>query len=435
MTLKVISCLTSGRVSGVDVFATHLTRGLRSLGVDASILLTEPDEQVPDPMRLPVDIPVAVLPVQPRDSGRTRRRTLFAYLESQAPCIYIPNYDYRHSIVSARVSDKVTVVGIVHSDDPMHYDHVVRLGKYWNAVVAVSPTIARKSTVLEKNIADRVFTIPYGIHPPARFPKRDHNASAPLRIIYAGRLEQNQKRVMDFPKILDELERRGVPVRLMLVGSGPSFKDLVDLSERHLDAGRLTILSTMPNHEMVNLYEGSDVFLLTSNFEGLPMSMLEAMSHGCVPVVSDIESGIPEVIENGQNGFRVPVGDIRGYADRLEQLQRDSALRHHLSRRAHDTIIEKDYSVERMARQYAELFERLHHQSQAGQFRRPRAFYGEPMVRKLLLQAERKVRRIWQGTSSQVLTSNVLDLLRRPGAAAIPTEAESNQRSGRRSDY
>lgn len=424
MTLKVISCLTSGRVSGVDVFATHLTRGLRKLGMDASILLTEPDEQVPDPMRLPTDVPIDVLPVQPGDTGRARRRALFSYLESQAPCIYIPNYDYRHSIVSARVSDNVTVVGIVHSDDPMHYDHVIRLGKYWNAVVAVSPTIARKSAGVERSISDRVFTIPYGIHPPVKCPKRDQSATAPLRIIYSGRLEHNQKRILDFPKILDELSRRGVPVRMMLVGSGPAFKDLVDLSERHLDAGTLTILSTVPNTEMADLYQSADVFLLASAFEGLPMSLLEAMAHGCIPVVSDIESGVPELIAEEKNGFRVPIGDIAGFADRLEQLQRHPVLRHRLSRAAHDTIIEKDYSVDRMAREYAALFEQLHADTRDGKFRRPRSFYGEPTVRKLLLQAERKVRRLWQGSSPQVLTSNVTDLIRRPRGSALPVNRE-----------
>jgi glycosyltransferase involved in cell wall biosynthesis len=396
MKLRVISCLTSGRVSGVDVFATHLTRGLRARGFDASILLTEWDEKVPDPMPLADDVPVHSLDVKPGDSGRRRRQALFSYLEDMAPCIYIPNYDYRHSIVSARVSDRIAAVGIVHSDDPMHYDHVHRLGKYWNAVVAVSDVVAQKTAALEPSVAPRLATIPYGVAAPAVVRPRNRTAADPLRLLYAGRLEHAQKRILDFPKILDALVDRGVPVRLTIVGSGAGYSELAAAGRRHLASGALTLRHTVPNHLMSEYFNEADAFVLCSGFEGLPLGLLEAMAHGAAAVVTDVESGIPELIRHGENGFRVPVGDVAAFADRLTQLQQDPALQARLAEQGRQTVIDKGLTVDRMCDVYAQLFERVHTEALQGGFQRPRAFFGEPTVRRVYLQADRKLRR-WAG--------------------------------------
>ncbi|MGH7449865.1 MAG: glycosyltransferase [bacterium] len=188
MDYKVILAATWGRISGVDVFSTHLVRGLREQGIAAHILLTEPDEVVPDPMPFPSDIPVARLPVKKRERRRNRWLATIRYLEEQAPCIYIPNYDWYHSCVSPRLSNRVGIVGVVHSDDPVHYEHVKRLGRYWNAIVAVSPAIAAEITTLSSTLAQRLVTLLHGIVVPNRLPEKRHDLNQPLRVVYAGRL-------------------------------------------------------------------------------------------------------------------------------------------------------------------------------------------------------------------------------------------------------
>ena len=69
------------------------------------------------------------------------------------------------------------------------------------------------------------------------------------------------------------------------------------------------------------LLDAHDVFLLTSDHEGLPLSLLEAMGHGVVPVVSDLESGIREVVDQS-NGVLVPVDDLEGYARAIVHLDK-----------------------------------------------------------------------------------------------------------------
>jgi glycosyltransferase involved in cell wall biosynthesis len=363
---------TSGRLSGVDIFSANLVRGLRTLGREASILMTCPDDSTPDPMPLPDDVPVTTLPVSRKMAWRRRWKVLADYLESNAPGIYIPNYDWRNSCISPILSRKVGIVGIVHSDDPLHYEHVARLGRYWNAIVAVSRTIAYRVVELDPSLAPRLVTIPYGVQVPASLIEKEPAPGGSLRIVYAGRLTQEQKRVRDLPLIFGALMERGVAAELTIVGGGAEEGNLKAACSRWIADGRVRFLGTLPNREVLHVFEQSDVLLLTSEFEGLPVSLLEAMAHGCVPVVTDIPSGIPELVRNGETGYRIGVGDIAGFADCLANLQAGAAKRHALSAASYQAIRAGGFSTEDMVASYLSLFERVLVEAELGEFQRPK---------------------------------------------------------------
>jgi hypothetical protein len=89
--------------------------------------------------------------------------------------------------------------------------------------------------------------------------------------------------------------------------------------------------------------------------------------------VSDLRSGIPELIEDGLEGFRVLVGDIRGFAQRVAGLQRNEGLRERMAQAAYNKVNKSgsDYRLDRMIESYAELFETIAEQAQLGNFHRP----------------------------------------------------------------
>jgi glycogen synthase len=89
------------------------------------------------------------------------------------------------------------------------------------------------------------------------------------------------------------------------------------------------------------------VFLLASDAEGLPISLLEAMAHGVVPVVSDLESGIRDVVDAG-NGLLVDVDDTEGYARAIIHLHEHRDELAAKSAAAHERV-KKEFSVEAMA--------------------------------------------------------------------------------------
>lgn len=376
MDFQVVVASPYWAMNGVNIFSANLVRGLQAQGVAAHILLTEQHSSLVDIheplLALPSDIPVVELPVAEPECWGAHWRAMLRYLEARAPCIYIPNSDWRHSIVSPKLSRRVGIVGIVHSDDPLHYDHAARLGRYWNAIVTTSQAIAGRVAAQHPALAERITTIPIGVPVPARFPERRADKSAPLRVIYHGGLTQYQKRILDLPCIVEALLARQVPVTLTIVGDGADRERLQAASQTLAARGAIRFLGMLPHDQILDSLAQQDVYILTSEFEGMPNALNEAMGHGCVPVVTDIRSGIPEVVQDGVNGYLAPVGDVEAFADRLALLYRDPERRDSMARRAYHTVVEGGYRSQDMVRRYLALFERVWHEAARGEYRRPR---------------------------------------------------------------
>lgn len=369
---RVIVSTPVWEVSGVNVFTANLLRGLAQRGIEGEVLLTDPDSPNSLPMPMDADLRVSRLAYRRWENFPTRWSRLANYLDERAPCIYLPNYDYRFSPASAFVKGGVRTVGIVHSDDPVHYEHAARMGKWWSAVVAVSAAIGTEVRNRHADLAERLAIIPYGVRVPRQIPDREAH-EGPLRIVYAGRLVQPQKRVLDLPRIAAALTERGTPFVMRIVGSayeGSVRDQLMADSEPFVRNGSMEYLGALPNEEVYAIYEDSDVVILTSEFEGLPVTLLEAMGRGCIPVVTDIPSGIPEVVKHGESGLLVPVGNIQAFADQLTHLFQNLALRKQLSEGAFRAVDRGHYRVEDMVDRYLKVFEQV--------LRMPPAQRGQP---------------------------------------------------------
>lgn len=101
----------------------------------------------------------------------------------------------------------------------------------------------------------------------------------------------------------------------------------------------------------------SDIFVLPSRAEGLPMAMLECMGAG-MPVVATRVGAIPEVIEEGREGLLVPPADAAALATAMDRLAGDAALRQRMGAAARRTC-EDHYGVESAARKLLLLYDAL----------------------------------------------------------------------------
>src|SRR5690606_1533516 len=297
------------------------------------------------------------------------------------------NHDFDHSSIAPRLPREVVVVGVVHSDDPEHYAHARQLGRYWDGAVAVSRAIAAELHGIAPELHARTRTIPYGVGVPGEPPRPGNLTAGRLDIVYAGRLDDYQKRVFDLPPIFERLAHAGVDARLPILGGGGGvgtrLRKMFGPAARD---GTVRFAGVLDHAATLEAFEQGDVLLLTSAVGGLPLTMLEALARGCIPVVSDIRSGIPELIEDGINGFRVPVGDTGAFADRLRSLAMHPGLRRRMSIAAHSTIANGPYRMDTMTDRYLELFDELWEDAVTGRFARPTG-----PVRRV-----RRGRRIWR---------------------------------------
>jgi glycosyltransferase involved in cell wall biosynthesis len=371
LTCEVIVSSPRWVVNGVNVFSENLVRGLSARGVNAQLLITGSNEGDAKPMSLPRDIRVHHLPVENRRSWRARWNCMIDYLKDRAPCIYIPNHDYEYSCVARALPRNVGVVGVVHSDDPEHYAHAHQLGRFWNATVAVSQSIAENLTSSEPALATRMRVIHHGVRADSELRRPRIDRSAPLRIVYVGRLVEQPKRVFDLPRIMEALERRDVPATLTVVGGGEDRKALESLASPCVERGAIRFAGILSNNEITRELREHDALILTSAYEGFPLAVLEAMAWGCIPVVTAIRSGIPELVRDGDNGYVVGVGDIETFAERLAGLQRDAQLRERLSQHAFGSLHEGGFTAEAMIDRYLDLFHGIAKELSDGAFQRP----------------------------------------------------------------
>ena len=140
-----------------------------------------------------------------------------------APAIVVPNYMW--SLFLAGFEAGIRCVGMCHSDSPSEY--YLPLSWYEPLIdkyIAVSQECDRR---LKQYVAHRsadVTTLPYGVNVPGVL-SRDYQTT-PLRLIYAGRVTQPQKRVWDFLPLVEHLLRARVPFEFTIVGEGDEFGPL-----------------------------------------------------------------------------------------------------------------------------------------------------------------------------------------------------------------
>ncbi len=111
-----------------------------------------------------------------------------------------------------------------------------------------------------------------------------------------------------------------------------------------------------PTKEIEREYEESAMLVMSSNYEGLPMVMIEAMACGLPVVAFDFKCG-PKDIINGENGVVVRNGDIEGLAKGMMRLMGDEELRGRMSEEARKVV--EEYSEERVMEKWVNLFEEL----------------------------------------------------------------------------
>jgi glycosyltransferase involved in cell wall biosynthesis len=162
----------------------------------------------------------------------------------------------------------------------------------------------------------------------------------------------------DHAGLLDAIERvrDHLPdVVLLLIGSGPLEQELrTSVTARGLGS---TVRLLGSRDDVPDLLPGLDVFVLSSRFEGLPISLLEAMAAE-VACVSTAVGGIPEAITDGVEGRLVPAGDSAALAEALTRVLTDEQQRHALGAAGRRRVV-AEFSIDRAVRRTEQLYSQL----------------------------------------------------------------------------
>ncbi len=177
------------------------------------------------------------------------------------------------------------------------------------------------------------------------------------RIVMVGRLDTNKNHAM-LLRAFARLHKNYPEVRVALYGAGlpgsdtePALRSLA----AELGIGEKVDFMGRQNHIREKI-EDAWVFVLASDYEGMPNALLEAMATGLAVISTDCPCGGPRsVIRDGENGILIPVGDEMALMRALDRLLGDEALRERLGREAAKLAVE--LSPEKVCRLWQEEIE------------------------------------------------------------------------------
>lgn len=174
-----------------------------------------------------------------------------------------------------------------------------------------------------------------------------------LRVLYVGRLVPFKGQAI-LLEALAAIRRRGVDASLTVVGDGPSRAALERRAEELGLAAAVRFDGAVGQDEIGAHYAAADVFCLPSFAEGVPVVLMEAMAMRIAVVTSRV-MGIPELIDDGEDGILVAPGRADQLAAALERLARDPELRERLGRRGREKVV-AEFDVRESGRRLARIF-------------------------------------------------------------------------------
>jgi glycosyltransferase involved in cell wall biosynthesis len=182
---------------------------------------------------------------------------------------------------------------------------------------------------------------------PLRDRLREELGAQGLAVLFVGRLVEELKGVKSLIRACAALEKGGRRLSLLLAGDGPDRKRYEKIAAEE-GLQHIRFLGTLEQKALCKVYAAADVLVLPSRSEAWGLVLNEGMEFGLPLIVSDAVGAAPDLLPEEENGFVVPVGDVKALESGLDRLISDEALRQRMSE-ASRRIIES-FTPERWAK-------------------------------------------------------------------------------------
>lgn len=355
-------------LGGVTAWLETLLLRLHRDGVPVVLLLHSYETYVPQfgvwsrlrEAGIPVEIESSPIEDEAAHPDRYVRKTI-QFLNRYYPLVFVPNCRNALYFAAQLLGRKgLPWVFPIHSDDPL----------FWNVASALSLRTSKGTfvggsryicqQVKERGLARTSVLIPYGVPIPSTHASF---SASPFRVVYAGRLIEEQKRISLVLKSLALACQMDDRIECLVMGDGPEFEPSCAWVKRQGLSERIRFSGRLEMNEFRKSIATCQAILMMSDYEGLPISLLEAMACGVVPVVRLIPSGIPELVKHHETGFLVDENP-QNAASALVRLVEDSGLWGRFSK-ASAHLVADHYSEDSSYQRWVNLLAQLAKQSSA----------------------------------------------------------------------
>jgi len=228
-------------------------------------------------------------------------------------------------------------------------DYVISVSKELEKYIFKEIRISAEKikTIYNPIINDNIINIKYDI------PLEYKNFYKFKKILTVCRLDKKQKDFDSLFKAFFIIKKNKKDIKLFIIGDGPNNIELKNSIIKLNLENDIFLLGKKQNPYPYYVY--SDVFVLSSFFEGLPTVIIEAMALGCPVISTDCPTGPKELIGDNENGILVPMNNPEKMAKMIESVLADKKLREKLILNAKSKI--EEFKINKSIKKYEELFD------------------------------------------------------------------------------
>lgn len=253
------------------------------------------------------------------------------------------------------IQANIATLTIGHTDSDNFYQPAKHYYSFLTGAVGVSDVVCSNYHKVCHINEEQIFWIPYGVKALAKL--SDIGNVSKLNLIYVGRIEEEQKRIFDIIALIKRLELANIPFTFKIIGDGPEMPKLKKELDKLIEEGKVIVFGWLSEEKVIKHLRESSIFILMSQYEGFCIALIEAMANGCLPIVTNIDSGNAQLIKEGQNGFLIDIGNVDAFVDRIKWIYQNPQFLYTFRESALSEG--SKYSEQNMVLNYEDTFKKL----------------------------------------------------------------------------
>ena len=354
--MKIVHVVYSLEMGGAEILVAQLCRLQRANGHDVSVIAYSNLGALGETL-VADRIPVLVLGEAP--FLKTFRRFWVELKKLRPEVVHCHNpAPTLQAAIPARLTGARCVVSTRHSLVAPPYDMKEErtfnfVGRFCDWVVGICDATCENLRHTPGARPDRIVRVYNGVDPVAPAPPEEWPEKRGFTLLFVGRLAPI-KSLHTLIRAAVLAQPRVPGLQLWIVGHGHERQRLEDLVK---ELGAEDLVTFWGERlDVAGFFSVADVYCMSSTSEGLPMSLLQAMSIGLPTIVTDV-GGMAEVVKNAHAGIATPVGDVEAMAESIVRMASDERQRVVFRENAM-TAYEELFTLERMDAAYMELYDR-----------------------------------------------------------------------------
>lgn len=295
----------------------YILKTLRSLGVDCNLIYFNEGGYWVDPIK---KLGVQVVYLKEKNKLLRLLKIISFIRKHKFDVVQSVHFHTNLYVALASRMLKQTHIGAIRGDiycELAKFGYLGQLCFYLPDFLVVNSKASISNAIKLGKPKEKLFFLPNVVDDTIFVPKENKEVANKLTGIFLGSFRQ-PKRVDRIIKLADKCKNEAIPVEFHLYGEGALKNELVvDAQSRGLLNNNVFFMGNTNNSS--ETLQSGDFLILTSDNEGTPNVVLEAMSCG-LPVISTEVGDVSDIVKNHQNGFVVPVGDEKGLYVAVKEL-------------------------------------------------------------------------------------------------------------------